>query len=199
MELSFDKSETKQFFKKLPVSNQDREWLEFCGREIFGIFGLESEHLKFNGKKYFLEGEFYGFHFNPNESVAANIFAASHLQTFASDPRSELSTFSQKFCLIHPNDLSKIEIIFSDLGENQVAFRLESKTVHLALIQIFCLIVFNLRNGLRVFTIDLGRIKSKKRRNFSSTSGILRRIFCLIFNGGIARSLTQVGLTFDLN
>lgn len=194
MELSYEKSETKKFYEKLPVSNQDREWLKYCAQEIFGLFGLKSDNLKFDGKRYFLEGKFYGFTFKPSESVAANIFAAAHLQTFNNDPRSQLSTFSQYFCLIHPHDLSKIEYIFSDQDDEQVAFRLESKSIYLALIQIFCLISFNLRNGARVFTLDLGKIKKEKQIDYKGISGNLRRILCLVFNGGIAKNLNQVPL-----
>ena len=192
MEFNYEKSETKKYYKKLLISGQDREWLEFCAREIFGLFGLNSEHLHFNGKRYYLKGKFYGFIFNSSESVAANIFAAAHLKTFDNDPRSELSTFGQNYCLLHPHDLSKIELIFSNPEEEHVAFRLETKSVNLALIQLFCLIIFNLRNGIWVFTLDMGKIKTQNTIKYNNTSGKLRRILCLIFNGGIARNSDQV-------
>ena len=196
MDLSYENSETKIFYEKLLVSKQDRDWLEFCAREIFGIFGLNSKHLCFDGNRYYLQGNFFEYKFDPRETVASNIFGAAHLQTFEKDPRSELSTFGKRFCLIHPNDLSKIELIFSNMDEEQVAFRLESKSINLALIQISCLIVFNLRNGVRVFTLDMGSIKTKEGTRYYSTSGILRRILCLIFNGGIARTSQQVIFKF---
>ena len=178
MEFNFDKSATKKYLYKLNTSPQDKVFIEECARKIFDIFNHQSEFIRFNGQRYYLSGEFEGLTLNPSNSVAETISEISELSTFRNDPRFKLSTFGE-FKIIHPDDLNKVEYIFSS---DVSAFNLESKNLNESLIQFGCMLIFYLKNGLTKFQF---RFEKKKRNLFTKT-------LCALMSGGLAKSKTKV-------
>ena len=186
MEISFRKSATKIYLEKSLLPKNDREFLLDCAKKVFKVFSVHCDYLRHNGDRFYLQGEFHDFLFNPLESVSYNIFMAGHLKTFRNDNRFNITVF-EKQCFVHPDDLLLIDAIFSpNLGVN-----VESKSIGRTLVELSCQIVNNLRSGRMSVTLNF-------KGSQTSNSQTLKRLLCLICHGGVLTNGEQVSLNISI-
>ena len=160
------------------LSPQDKIFVQECSEKIFAIFSPENKFLRFNGRRYYLSGEFEGKTLNPADSVASAIFKIAELKTFKNDPRYVFSTFGP-LKIIHPDDINRLDFIFS--GEN-AGFHLESTNLEQSLIQFACIVIGLLKNG-----------HGKVRVSFEK-GDLFPKLLCVLLGGGLAKRKTEVGI-----
>lgn len=180
MEISFRKSATKIYLEKSLLPKNDREFLLDCAKKVFSVFSVHCDYLRHNGDRFYLQGNFHDFLFNPLESVSYNIFMAGHLITFKEDNRFGVTVFGQQ-CFVHPDDLLLIDAVFAPhLGVN-----VDSKSIGRTLVELSCQIVNNLRSGRMTVTVNFEGSKP-------SNSQSLKRLLCVISHGGVVTNGEQV-------
>ena len=186
MEINFRNSATKIYLEKSFLPKNDREFLLDCARKIFSVFSVHSDYLRHNGNRFYLQGNFYDYLFNPLESVSFNIFMASHINTFKNDSRYDFTVFGQQ-CFLHPDDLLLIDAIFApNLGIN-----VQSKSVKMTLIELTCQLVNNLRSGRTTVTVNFEGSKP-------SNSQCLKRLICIVSHGGFITNGKKVVFKYFL-
>ena len=173
MEINFRNSSTKIYLEKSPLPKNDRKFLLECAEKVFSIFSIHSDFLRHNGERFYLRGTFFGYEFDPTETVAMNIFKVGHLKTFKSDNRFGISVFESK-CFLHPDDILFVDVIFSPKFGVTVA----SKSIQMTMILLTCQIVNSLSTGRMSIMVNFEESRKAQAKT-------LKRLLCLVSHGGI--------------
>lgn len=180
MEINFENSATKFYLEQSPLPKYDREFLQQCAKKVFSVFSVHSDYLRHNGDRFYLRGKLGDYFFNPLESVAANIFMVSHLDSFKNDSHFSLNVFGRQ-CFLHPDDILLIDIIFApNPGVN-----VQSKSIGRTLIELSCRIVSVLSSGRMTVTVNF-------EGSHTASSQSLKRLLCVISHGGVITNGEEV-------